>query len=142
MKFWDASAIVPLLVAELTHESLMQILREDPVVLVWWGTPTECVSALARREREGLLPEGIASDAYERLATLSTQWSEILPSNAVRTIAERILRTHVLRAADSLQLAAAIVAAEQQPRALEFLTLDRILARAAVREGFIVRDVV
>jgi hypothetical protein len=41
-----------------------------------------------------------------------------------------------LRAADSLQLAAALVAAEHQPHALEFVSLDERLNEAASREGF------
>lgn len=41
-----------------------------------------------------------------------------------------------LRAADSLQLAAAIVAAEREPVTLELVSLDERLADAAAREGF------
>lgn len=43
---------------------------------------------------------------------------------------------HPLRAADSLQLAAAIVVADGAPRALPFVTLDDRLALAADKEGF------
>jgi predicted nucleic acid-binding protein len=51
-------------------------------------------------------------------------------------VALRLLRVHALRAADSLQLAAAIVAAEHEPSALEFVSLDERLNEAASREGF------
>ncbi len=44
--------------------------------------------------------------------------------------------THPLRAADALQLGAAIVAADGDTASLEFVTLDRRLADAALREGF------
>jgi predicted nucleic acid-binding protein len=47
-----------------------------------------------------------------------------------------LLRVHPLRAADALQLAAAIIAADSEPRSLAFVTLDDRLARAAEREGF------
>jgi hypothetical protein len=46
------------------------------------------------------------------------------------------LRTHPLRSADSLQLAAAIHAAEGEPQSLEFLSLDDRLNEAASRESF------
>jgi hypothetical protein len=51
--FWDASAIVPLLVEEPTSKGLMARRTADPTMVVWWGTPAECVSALCRLEREG-----------------------------------------------------------------------------------------
>jgi uncharacterized protein len=43
---------------------------------------------------------------------------------------------HPLRAADALQLAAAVVAAERDPPSLEFVSLDDRLLEAASREGF------
>jgi len=55
---------------------------------------------------------------------------------SVRSEAERVVETHPLRAADALQLGAALVAADGEPETLELVTLDRRLAEAAVREGF------
>ena len=55
MKFWDASAIVPLLVAEQWTGRLQAIAVRDAAMLVWWGSSVECVSALARLERDGAL---------------------------------------------------------------------------------------
>jgi hypothetical protein len=54
----------------------------------------------------------------------------------VREAALRFLRVHALRAADALQLAAAYLAAERRPRALEFVSLDDRLTLAARKEGF------
>jgi hypothetical protein len=51
-----------------------------------------------------------------------------------------LLRTHALRAADSLQLAAALVAADHNPATLEIVCLDARLNVAAKREGFTVID--
>jgi hypothetical protein len=42
VKFWDAPAIVSLLVEEPRRERMLSILEDDPVMLVWWGTPVEC----------------------------------------------------------------------------------------------------
>jgi len=136
VRFWDASAVVPLLVAEPPRDQLLDLLQRDPVMLVWWGTPVECTSAIARREREGALSTRDATRALDRLRALAIAWQEVLPAEQVRAAAQRLLRVHPLRAADSLQLAAAIVAAEHEPHALELVRLDDRLNEAAIREGF------
>jgi uncharacterized protein len=136
MKFWDSSAIVPLLVDEADQKQIRGQLEQDAEMLVWWGTPVECVSALARRERDGSLDSDGIRLALTRLRVLSDQWHEVLPTSALRSVAERMLRVHPLRAADALQLAAAVVAAERDPPSLEFLSLDDRLREAASREGF------
>jgi hypothetical protein len=51
--------------------------------------------------------------------------------------ARRVLRVHALRAADALQLAAALLVSEGNPGSLEVVTLDDRLLDAARREGFI-----
>jgi predicted nucleic acid-binding protein len=138
VKFWDSSAIVPLLVDEPTSPELLSLLREDGGLMVWWGAPLECGSAIARREREGHLASSAANAAFARMRSLQLSWTEVEPSARVRDIALRILRTHSLRASDSLQLAAARIAAEDDPHTLCFVCLDERLALAAQREGFIV----
>ena len=136
MRFWDASAIVPLLVAEAATGAALDLLDADPEMLVWWGTPVECTSALARREREGAHSTAGVTAAAERLRQLAAAWQEILPADPVRTIAQRLLRVHPLRAADALQLAAAVAASEHDAASLPFVCLDDRLGEAAAREGF------
>ncbi len=136
MRFWDASAIVPLLVDEPSRGALLQLVEQDPVMIVWWGTSVECVSAIARREREALLSLDDATAAIAKLRGLASAWHEVLATDPIRNTAQRLLRTHPLRSADSLQLAAAIVAAELEPSSLEFVCLDDRLSEAAMREGF------
>lgn len=136
MKFWDASAIVPLLVAEKATRSVQALARRDPDMLVWWGSRVECASALARLEREALLDRKDAAIAFDRLKQLAEGWHEIEPSERVRENAARFARVHALRAADALQLAAAFVAAEGRPASLDLVTLDDRLAEAARKEGF------
>jgi predicted nucleic acid-binding protein len=128
--------VVPLLLAEPQRERLLDELERDPVMLVWWGTPVECASAIARRERDGALELADATAAITRLRALALSWDEVLPSEAVRDMAQRLLRVHALRAADSLQLAAALIAAERDPASLPLVSLDRQLSEAALREGF------
>ncbi|TLY58043.1 MAG: type II toxin-antitoxin system VapC family toxin [Gammaproteobacteria bacterium] len=140
MKFWDASAIIPLLADEPTRERLLKILEADPEMLAWWGTPVEIASALARREREKLLTADQVEAALAAARQLADSWHEIVPSTSVRRTAERLLRVHALRAADSLQLAAALIAADHDPTTLEMVCLDARLATAARREGFTVLE--
>ena len=136
MKFWDASAIIPLLLEETDRATLLRILEQDPVMLAWWGTPVECMSAIARREREGAMTRADVTSALAQLRAIGDAWQEVLPSEAVRTAAQRLLRVHALRTADALQLAAAVVASEHEPASLPFVSMDQRLNDAATREGF------
>ncbi|HYL01618.1 MAG TPA: type II toxin-antitoxin system VapC family toxin [Steroidobacteraceae bacterium] len=136
MRFWDTSALISLLVDEPTRERLLEMLEEDGEVLAWWGTPVEIASALARGEREGLLTADQVMAALEATRALAESWHEIVPSDAVRRTAERLLRTHPLRVADALQLASALVAADHDPASLELVCLDERVRLAARREGF------
>ena len=136
MRFWDSSALVPLLVREGATPWATASFEADPDLIAWWGTSVECVSALSRLERDDLLAPAATSDALRRLAALRDAWAEVQPSERLRSSAIRLLRTHPLRSADSLQLAAALAAAEDHPTTLPFVTLDVGLAAAADREGF------
>lgn len=138
MRFWDGSAVVALLVDEPARLRLLQLLAADGGLIVWWGTSVECASAIARRERDGDLATAAANAALARLRALEPSWVEVSPSLRVRALAQRLVRTHPLRAADSLQLAAALVAAEQDPSVLGLVCLDERLGLAAQREGFTV----
>ena len=135
MRFWDSSAIVPLLTEESGREPLLAILESDPVMVVWWGTPVELASALSRRERDGGLTSAEVTSAIERLRALERAWHEVIPTDALRGRARRLLRVHALRAADSLQLAAALSIAGDDPASVAFVSLDRRLVDAARREG-------
>jgi predicted nucleic acid-binding protein len=142
MKFWDASAIVPLLLAEPTTTHLQAIAAKDSTMVVWWATEVECASAIARLERDALLDARAAAEAFDRLKQLAAAWHEIDAGDVIREAAVRFLRVHPLRAADALQLAAAFLAAERRPSSLAVVTLDERLATAARKEGFEVIEAV
>ena len=93
-------------------------------------------SAIGRRARLLATDEGRSARAYQHLLELASGWTEIPPSERLRDVAIRLVRVHDLRAGDSLQLAAALVVAENRPDTLELVTLDIRLAAAAQREGF------
>jgi uncharacterized protein len=138
MKFWDASAIVPLLIRETATDAMVALASKDSAMLVWWATEVECASAIARLERDAALDERDAGEAFDRLTRFARSWHEVDASDAARETAVRFLRVHALRAADALQLAAAFIAAERRPSSLEIVTLDDRLATAARKEGFVV----
>jgi uncharacterized protein len=140
LKFWDSSAVVPLVVAEASTGAMQMIAEADPVMGVWWATELECVSALARLERETALTDAATQTAFKRLERLAAAWNEVQPVAALRGVARRLLRVHTLRTTDALQLAAASILAEGQPGSLEVVTLDQQLAAAARREGFSVLE--
>jgi predicted nucleic acid-binding protein len=136
VRFWDASAIVPLVALEKETGDCRALLAEDSDVVVWLLTPVEVISALTRRLREKSLKPNEFSKAKGQLAALEKAWSEVVSVERVRERARRLLETHSLRAADSLQLAAALLTSEENPEGFPFVTLDRRLASAAEKEGF------
>ena len=117
---------------------MAQLLEQDAGLVTWWGTPLECCSALMRLVREGTLPRHALSAAENRLQLLRQGWDEVLPGEACRRVAERLLRVHPLRAADALQLAAALMASDHEPQRMEVVCLDERLSEAARIEGFTV----
>lgn len=138
MKYWDTSAIVPLFMTEAASSVLREVLKADREIVCWWGTRIECVSALFRMSREGRLRTTDLAATRLRLTGLAADWSEIQPDDLLRTAAERVVGVHSLRAADALQLAAALVACDGAPDTLPFVCLDTRLREAALREGFAV----
>ncbi len=71
-----------------------------------------------------------------QLRQLRECWTEVGDLALVNGRAERLLAVHPLRAADALQLAAALVVCEERPVGQRFVCLDANLASAARREGF------
>jgi uncharacterized protein len=138
MKFWDSSAVIPLCLQEPISEQVRAVLQADEDIVVWWSTHLECLSALERRHREGALPAETQLNARSVLFALAAVWSEVLPSERVRQRAERLLAIHPLRATDALQLAAALVWAEEAPQGLEVVCLDKNLREGALKEGFVI----
>jgi predicted nucleic acid-binding protein len=136
MRFWDSSALAPLIVAEESSAAMRALAEDGRRLVVWWAAPVECASAVTRRERDGDLDAVDASDALTTLDDLAEEWSEVPPTRRLRSDARRLVRIHDLRAADALQLAAARAANEQWPQILPIVTLDDRLAAAARREGF------
>lgn len=133
--FWDSSALVPLCVRQGTTPRAILLYQKHEVV-VWWAVPVEIASALARLTRMNHLTRANYAKAGKLAANLGDTWSVIQPSEAVRASALRIVDHYELRAADSLQLAAALAWCGGAPRGRVFLTVDQKLREAAFLAGF------
>ena len=136
MRFWDASAVIPLCVIDPSTPTVRRIAEEDAAIAAWWGTVVECYSALFRLRRQGDIGASEVDRARQAVTRLAERWSEVLPSHEVREQALRALGLHQLRAADAFQLAAALVWAESRPSGRPFVSLDGRLREAASAEGF------
>ena len=136
MKFWDTSALAPLIVDEPTTPAIRRLLAQDAEVVVWMLTSVELLSVLGRLGRtatslDDLIPT-LRSDATSLLRHVAT----VTDVDGVRRRAERLVGVHPLAAADAMQLGAALVACGDRPERLTFVTLDKTLARSAQLEGF------
>jgi hypothetical protein len=82
VRFWDASAIVLLLVTKPAMRRLQALAARDPDMLVWWGSEVECVSALpaSTARRLSSLDAKALALASNRLRQLAIGWHEIEPS--------------------------------------------------------------
>ena len=137
MRFWDTSALVPLIIEEPNSLRARELIEQDEHMAVWWSAPVECASAFARLRREGVFTVSEEIDALRTLDQLRTQWFEVSPTEEVRSQARRLLRTHRLRAGDAMQLAAAAIWMVQLD-SYEFVSFDTLLRGAAHLEGLLV----
>jgi predicted nucleic acid-binding protein len=105
-------------------------------VVVWWSTPVELASALARLVHMQQLEASDYAKGRRLAQTLADSWSVIQPSDALRASAAQLVERFDLRAADALQLAAAVQWCEHAPQGRVFLTADQELREAALLSGF------
>ena len=135
MRYWDASALVPVVVAETDSGLVRSWLSEDDHIVTWTWTRTEITSAIERRAREGSLSRHQRREVLGRLDTFAGSWDEVTDVLAVRTRANALLARHPLRAADAGQLGAALLIQEQLAGVLTFVCLDHRLSSAAELES-------
>jgi len=99
VRFWDTSALIPLLLEQGATASVEALLDDDAGMAAWWGTPVECASAFARLRREGALSQAEEAGLSRLFDRVRAGWYEMLPGDQVRRQALRVLRLHALRAA-------------------------------------------
>jgi predicted nucleic acid-binding protein len=135
LAFWDSSALVPLCVhQEITPRAIALYKIHDAAV--WWATPVEIASGLARLLRMKQLDSNEWTKARKLAKRLADSWSVIQPSDQLRAKSMELVDRYDLRAADSFQLAAALEWCEDAPQGRVFLTTDRKLREAALLSGF------
>ena len=133
--FWDTSALVPLCTIQgATPRAVAHHANYD--IVVWWATPVEIAAALARLVRtKHITPSGLAK-AQNAASKLAAQCTVVLPTDDIKIRAFDVIARHDLRAADSLQLAAALKWCNDQPDGHVFLSADHRLRHAALAAGF------
>jgi predicted nucleic acid-binding protein len=135
--FWDSSALVPLCLHQPNSEQAKALSTRFSQV-VWWAARVEVFNAFARLHRQGALQPRARQEAIARLQVLAVLWDEVSPGDEVRDRAIQLLDIYPLRAADSLQLAAALVWCRERPAGRTFLCADGRLCEAAAQAGFTV----
>jgi uncharacterized protein len=137
--FWDASAIIPLCCSQPATAQGRRLQREFTRMVAWWGTPIEARSVFARLVRDERLTAEERAKAVRLLGQLRSGWDEILPSEKVRSLAEDLPDSHVIRAGDAAQLAAALVWCRERPKQRPLIAFDDRLRTAAAALGFSVQ---
>ena len=136
--FWDTSALLPLLCRDPFSTRARTLLRQYSTIIAWWGTAVEIHAAFFRLQRDGRMTGSGVEQALELFDGLRSRWREILPVDRVRQLAEESCRRHAIRSADALQLGAALLWCNEQPKGRYFICFDNRLLDAARAAGFTV----
>jgi uncharacterized protein len=131
VRFWDTSALIPILLDEDRSTIALSFMRTDSNVVVSFLTLVEIDSTLARRQASAQQRR----DALELYASLRSIWTVIDDYKAIVHEARRVAQTHALRSGDAVQLASAVIGC--RPKGLiPFVCFDDELNAAAFAEGF------
>jgi hypothetical protein len=95
----------------------------------------EVHSAVAHRHRVGRLKDAEKQSALSRLGVLSRGGRDALPSDTLGDLATRLLDAYEGRAADALQLAAALTWCQERLSRRTFGCADQWLSKSAVAAG-------
>ena len=114
---------------------LNKLLMEDTGIIVWWGTWVERSVTVSRLRREEILDDNGQDETRATLDRLAANWQEIEPTAELRLLAMLISKAHPLKAADCLQLAAALRWCKGDTEGTNFVCLDNRLRQAARGEG-------
>ena len=138
--FWDTSALLPLLCRDSFSSRSRELLRQYSTIISWWGTSVEVHAAFFRMQKEGRLKAGDVEIALQLFADFRLRWREILPVERLRELAEDSCRRYEIRSADAMQLAAALIWSNEQPRGRNFICFHNRLLNAARAAGFLVHS--
>jgi hypothetical protein len=106
----------------------------------WWGAPLDGWEALLAAQRRQTISAADVQKARGVLDHLRSRGFEVQPTEELRARALRLLSVHAsvrpLRAAEALELAAALVWCRERPQGAAFVSLHPPLRLAAALEGF------
>jgi hypothetical protein len=88
--FWDASALVPLCLQQSSTPGAIALYHTFDAV-IWWATPVEIASALARLVRMKQLDSVDWVKAKQLVKSLADSWSVIQPSDSLRATSVELL---------------------------------------------------
>jgi uncharacterized protein len=128
--FLDSSALVKRYVAEFGRDEVLSILASATQLGLSAITPTEVISAFARKRREKRITRAeyarVKSELFENIA----QARIVGVADAVQARAVDLLERHALRSADAIQIASA-----EEWACDVFVTADRRQYVAAGKRG-------
>jgi predicted nucleic acid-binding protein len=133
--FWDASVLVPLCVHQPPSPQALR-LQAKYRIAVRWATHVEMTGAPVRLSRRKEISLAHFEQAVLQSVGLANIWRVVAPSSRVELDARTLLERYPLRAADALQLAAALAWCEGKPQDRVFSTFDKRLREAAGSAGF------
>src|SRR2546426_11396245 len=97
VRFWDSSAVVPLLIHQERSSRVASWVSGDNAMVVWTLTPVEVVSALRRLVRERAVSEDAARVAEIRLGEMMERGHVVIDVEGVKSLAARLLRSECSR---------------------------------------------
>lgn len=137
--YFDTSALVKLYVEEEGTPEVLRIaesVEKNRLVMLDFAQ-VELHSAIRLRERDGDIPETVASGVLDQFGQdlASTYIVQHINANVLQE-ATRLLDAHPLPAHAALQLAGCLVACASVPPPVIFVCADEGLCASARREGF------
>jgi uncharacterized protein len=113
VRYWDTSALLPLVIAEAETPRMRRLLEEDPHIVTCAWTPVEFASAVERRARQGELTRDQRRSALTRFTEPAEVWDEV--TDVLMVCVGASWRSSPppapIRAADAAQLGAALAVA-------------------------------
>ena len=134
IRYFDASALAKRYLQE-EHSDAVNRLLVQGLSTTSRISEAELASALARRHREGRLSKEQRDQFISSMERDMGSLYVIEVSPEVSSLACRLLVNHVLRAADALHVASALMLARRAEKGVQFIAFDKHLNNAARLEG-------
>jgi predicted nucleic acid-binding protein len=141
MNYLDTSALIKRFVAERGSGLVDALVLNGPPVATAKIAYAEVHSGLARKRREGHLPE---TGCLSACRLLEAEWPTCIQvelTDEVLRVARDVIRRRALRGFDAIHVASALELKKRLNETMTFAASDRSLLRAARSEGLAPLDV-